>query len=86
MFKHMPKQRRLDSETKEEAVQLLKLRANKKLLHSHLSQMTGKSITMKDIHNVASKGIPRMRNDFTELVEEMKKVGGKFDLLLNYIN
>ena len=30
VFRHMPKQRRLDPEMKEEAVKLLKLKANKK--------------------------------------------------------
>lgn len=74
----MPKQRRLDPESTEEAVQLLKLKANKKLVQTHLFQTTGKTITMKDVHNIASKNLPHMRNDFPELVQVMKKVEGEF--------
>ena len=33
-------------------------------------------MTMKDVHNIATKGISSCRNDFQELVEEMElKVG-----------
>lgn len=73
----MPKQRRLDSECTEEAVKLLKLKANKCLVQTHLMNMTGKAITMRDVQNIATKNIPRLRNDFQELVTEMKKVEGK---------
>ena len=70
----MPKQRRLDSETKDEAVKLLKLRANKKLLQNHLMSTTGKTVTLKDI---AARNVPKFRNDFRELVEEMKSIKGE---------
>ena len=73
----MPKQRRLDSETKDEAVKLLKLRANKKLLQNHLMSTTGKTVTLKDLHNIAARNVPKFRNDFRELVEEMKSIKGE---------
>ena len=73
----MPKQRRLDPESKEEAVKLLKVKANKKLVQNHLMSITGKTVTMKDVHNVAAKSKSNFRNDFQELVKEMKKVNGK---------
>ena len=73
----MPKQRRLDPEMKEEAVKLLKLKANKKLVQNHLINVSGKTVTMKDVHNIATKGISSCRNDFQELVEEMKRVKGR---------
>ena len=75
----MPKQRRLDSNSKEEAVQLLELKSNRKLLQNHLSLMTGKAITMKDVNNVATKNVPHLSNDFPELVHEMKKVEGMYN-------
>ncbi len=65
----MPKQRRLDSETKDEAVKLLKLRANKKLLQNHLMSTTGKTVTLKDLHNIAARNVPKFRNDFRELLQ-----------------
>lgn len=73
----MPKQRRLDPETKEEAVKLLKVKANKKLVQNHLISVTGKAVTMKDVHNFATKSVSNFRNDFQELVKEMKKVNGE---------
>ncbi len=51
----MPKQRRLDPESKEEAVRLLKVKANKKFVQNHLICITGKTVTMKGVHNVAIK-------------------------------
>ena len=74
VFHHMPKQRRLDSEAKQEAVKLLALRANKKLVQNHLMSLTSKTVTLKDIHNIAGKAAPSYKNDFQELVKEMKKV------------
>lgn len=73
----MPKQRRLDSEAKQEAVKLLTLRANKKLVQNHLMSLTSKTVTLKDIYNIAGKAIPTFRNDFQELVKEMRKVKGE---------
>ena len=70
----MPKQRRLDSEAKQEAVKLLTLRANKKLVQNHLMS---KTVTLKDVHNIAGKAVPTSRNNFQELVKEMRKVKGE---------
>lgn len=71
----MPKQRRLDADAKEEAIKFLKLKANKKLIQNHLISATGKTVTLKDIHNLGTK-IPKCRNDFQELVKEMKTIQG----------
>ena len=73
----MLKQRRLDSEAKDEAVKLLKLRANKKLVQNHLMSATGKTVTLKDIHNIVTRSVPAFRNNFQELVEEMKRMKGE---------
>ena len=54
----MPKQRRLDADAKEEAIKFLKLKANKKLIQNHLISATGKTVTLKDIHNLGTK-IPK---------------------------
>ena len=73
----MPKQRRIDAEATQEAVKLLTLRANKKLVQNHLMSLTSKTVTLKDVHNIAGKAVPAFRNDFQELVKEMKKVKGE---------
>ena len=72
VFCHMPKQRRLDSEVKKEAEKLIMLRGNKKLVQNHLMSTTSKTVTLKDVHNIAAKAKPSFRNDFQELMEEMK--------------
>ena len=72
----MLKQRRLDPEVKEEAAKMLQLKANKRMVQTHLISLTGKAVTMKDVHNVAEKSKPELKNDFQELVAEMKKVQG----------
>lgn len=53
------------------------LRANKKLVQNHLMSATNKTVTLKDVHNIAAKTQPSFRNDFQELVEEMKKLKGR---------
>lgn len=73
----MPKQKHLDSEAKQEAGKLLKLRANKKLVQNHLMSLTHKTMTLKDIHNIAGKAAPAFKNHFQELAKEMKKVKGE---------
>lgn len=62
---------------KKEAEKLLMLRANKKLVQNHLMSATNKTVTLKDVHNIAAKTQPSFRNDFQELVEEMKKLKGR---------
>lgn len=74
----MPRHRRLDPESKKEAEKLLTLRANKKLVQNHLMSSTKKTVTLKDVHNIAAKAKPSFKNDFQELVEEMKKMKGMY--------
>ena len=52
---HMPKQRRLDPETKQEVAGIMQLKLNKKLLQNHLVCLTGKPIILKDLHNLSTK-------------------------------
>ena len=44
--------RKLTPSERNEAAELLKLRVNNKLLQQHLSQSTGKIVTLKDISNI----------------------------------
>ena len=72
----MPKQRCLDSDMKDEVGQFLQLKANEQMVQTHFINMTGKAITMKDVHNIAQKVKPGLKNDVQELLTEMKKVEG----------
>ena len=49
---HMPKQRRLDNDAKQQAAEMMHLKANKKMLQNHLIHETGKLIILKDLHNI----------------------------------
>ena len=52
VYAHLPKQRRLDEASKSEAMQLLELKVDKKLLQQYLSSSKGKVVTVKDISNL----------------------------------
>ena len=62
------KARAISNDMKEEVKLMLNMKANKKLIQQHISERTGKSVTLKDIHNMSKKrhgGLP-------ELIEEMQ--------------
>jgi len=58
---------------------MLNVKANKKMVQQHIFKKTGKVVTLKDLHNIASKDkLSNEVGDVATLVEEMKKVDGKF--------
>jgi len=54
-FKHLPQQRRLNEDETNEVLSLLSIPADKRVLQGHIFQRTGKSVTLRDIHNLARK-------------------------------
>ena len=52
---------------------MLEIKANKKLIQQHIAHSTGKSLTLKDIHNM----VKRKDGNLTELIEDMKHQPGK---------
>jgi len=64
-----------------EVESMLRLKANKKLMASHLHQVTGKRVILKDIHNVAVH--QQKENNLQSLVDEMCKTEGQFTLLVD---
>ena len=44
---HMPKQRRLDPDTRKEVAEIMQLKPNKKLLQNHLVCLTGSTISQQ---------------------------------------
>ncbi len=81
----MPKQRQLDADTKSEVGKLLQLKANKQLVQAHCIKLTGKAVTLKDVHNLAQSVKPGLKNNVQELLLEMKKVEGimKYETIVN---
>ena len=76
----MPKQRRLTEEDKENVVQMVELKSNKKLLQNHIKSATGKNIILKDLHNLAAKikQTTAGANQYEDLIKEMKKYPSKY--------
>lgn len=74
----MPKQRRLTGEEKENIVNMLNMKSNKKLLQHHIKNTVGKNVLLKDLHNIASTNNLGRKNNFEELLKEMKQYHSKF--------
>ena len=77
IYEHLPRQRKLTSPQKIEAIGLLKLKVNRKLLQQHLSESSGKVVTLKDISNI-STGVKKVSVESIEgLVTKLKGIKGK---------
>jgi hypothetical protein len=74
----LPTQRRVEGETKEDVKIMLEMKANKKLIQQHILHSTGKSVTLKDIHNM----VERKDGNLTELIGDMKSQPGKHTVVL----
>ena len=77
LYEHLPRQRKLTSPQKKEAVGLLKLKVNKKLLQQHLSESSGKVVTLKDISNISSDLKKVSIESIESVVTKLKDVKGK---------
>ena len=71
----MAKQRRLADEDKENVVQMLQMKSNKKMLQNHIRSATGKNVILKDLHNLTAKvkQTTAGTNQYEDLIKEMKK-------------
>lgn len=69
----MPQQRcKLSDELKAEATDLLKLKANKKLVQHHIGQKTGSLVTLKDLSNLVASKSGELRNDLVTFVGQLE--------------
>ena len=55
LFNHLPRQRRLVGQDKEEIKEAIRLKANNKLIQQKIELSTGRPITMKDIQNLQAQ-------------------------------
>ena len=55
IFDRLPKQRRLTQQDRKEVQSLSQMKVNKKLLQQHISNKTGKRVTLKDISSIQGK-------------------------------
>ena len=61
-----------------EAGDMLDVKGNKKMVQQHFYRKSGKMVTLKDLHNLASKNKKNEIVNVNTLIEEMKKINGKF--------
>jgi len=57
LFNNLPNQCRMTPKDKSDIIQLMDMRANKKLIQDKYLTETGKIITLKDLSNIRTKGI-----------------------------
>ncbi|XP_065901369.1 uncharacterized protein [Dysidea avara] len=76
IYDHLPRQRKLTPSERNEAAELLTLRVNNKLLQQHLSQSTGKIVTLKDISNIKHSIRKMDGNDLEKLSSYLKAIEG----------
>ena len=55
LFKFLPRQRHLSKEEKDEVEEMIRVNANKKLLQQHVMEKTGKTVILKDLHNITTE-------------------------------
>ena len=79
---HMPNQCHFGPEIKQQAVEMLDIKSNKKMLQNHLIHVTGKPVILKDLHNLYTKSKPKSKCDFQELVDAMRRMKGTLLLLI----
>ena len=53
VFRHHPKNRKWDESSMKEAEEMLRVDPNRKLVRQHFAEKTGKTLIMRDIHNIA---------------------------------
>ena len=78
LYEHLPAQRKLPEETKKQAEQLLKLKANRKLIQQELSKQSNKIVLFKDLSNIHQRMKEReSRNDVDFLVNTLQEKYGQ---------
>ncbi len=74
LYKHLPQQRKLSKEAKENALSLLSMKANKKMVQEELSQKTGNVILLKDLTKLCSRAKKETtRNNLEAVVKVLKE-------------
>ena len=59
------------------------MKVNKKLLQQHLSETTGKVVTLKDITNIQTGLIKPDENNLESVVSTLRKIEGIFFYFIN---
>ncbi|XP_066933103.1 uncharacterized protein, partial [Clytia hemisphaerica] len=78
LFRHYPRQRKLQTIVEADAIQLLKAKADKKMVRSKIAIESGKVVTMRDVHNLAQKAKTDSegRNNLQDVVDLLRNEFG----------
>ena len=68
-FELLPKNRKLNTKEREEVIQMKKIGADSKKLLNSMRKKTGKSVQLKDIHNIVHSQKSTTQPDFIENLE-----------------
>lgn len=77
LYEHLPQQRKLPEEVKNNAKKLLGLKANKHLVRQELEEKTGQIITLKDLSNLRYRDKLKYKNCIETAVTAIKEKFGK---------
>ena len=77
LFRQLPQQRKLSLEDTEEAIKLLSLKANKKMVQNKLAKRSGKVVLLKDLSNLSARiKAGTTRNNLTSAVQQLAQKYG----------
>ena len=77
LHKHLPRQRTLPNDIREEMEVAIKLKANNKLLQQKIENTTGKKVIFKDIYNIKARTKADMnRNDIEAVMSFLREKDG----------
>eukprot|EP00112_Aurelia_sp_Birch-Aquarium-sp1_P005052 Seg1574.6 transcript_id=Seg1574.6/GoldUCD/mRNA.D3Y31 product="hypothetical protein" protein_id=Seg1574.6/GoldUCD/D3Y31 len=71
-YEHLPRQRKLNEDDRNNVQLLMEMQANKKLVQQHVKKITGRKITLKDLHNIDKKRTVSL----PEIVHELREMNG----------
>ena len=73
IYSHLPRQRNLTGELKEEVIDAIRLKANSKLIQQKIETTTGRPVTLKDIANLKNATKRELKsNDLKSVIAFLK--------------
>lgn len=82
-YQHLPRQRRLNEEEKDEAKKVLALKANKKCVQGYFFS-GGKKVLLRDLHNLTTMKEDSVKGSMLDsTASRVQESGGTMDILVD---
>lgn len=79
LYKHLPRQRKLPDQLKKEAVSLLDMNANKKVVQQKMATKSGNIVLLKDLSNIRTAALTsNSRNDLDGTIKSLMDKYGNY--------